>query len=79
LAFDIANGIFFVNTRQKETHTKRCAFLFGETLLSRFEDHKCNSPVDCRRRRLDGGEYLFLPTAKMQTNLAGTSRKNSLR
>ena len=52
------------------------SFFFGEICLDRFEDHKCNSPVDCCSRRLDGGEHLFLPTAKMQTNLAGTSKKS---
>ena len=29
---------------------------------------KCNSPVDYCRRRLDGGEPLFSPKAKMQTS-----------
>jgi len=30
---------------------------------------KCNSPVDCCLRGLDRATQLFLPQAKMQTNL----------
>ena len=32
-----------------------------------IEESNRNSPVDCCRRRLDGGEPLFSPMAKMQT------------
>ena len=35
-------------------------------VVGSLEPIKCNSPVDCCRRRLDGGEPSFLPMAKMQ-------------
>ena len=42
---------------------------FFDYTVRRFEDHKSDSPVDCQSRRLDGAKPLFLPLAKMQTNL----------
>ena len=52
--------------RQKTTPPKGwCCFL----ACGRFEPSKCNSPVDCCSRRLDGAKLLFSPKAKMQSNL----------
>ena len=34
----------------------------------RFEPSKCNSPVDCCRRRLGGGDPLFLPVSRKGKN-----------
>ena len=57
-------GSIPVRVTKKERHPFGClSFL----CLEGIESSKCNSPVDCCRRRLDGAEPLFSLTAKMQT------------
>ena len=63
--------------KKKQSPSGGCFFL-SQRRKGGLEPFKCNSPVDCCRRRLDGGERLF-SSASAEENAIESSSRNQKR